>query len=388
MPASGPYGAAVRQPQHKPESLPYALVRVTPEVLGTLRHYEPRFSTAFAKRTSPRGFRLGIGDIVSVTIFESAAGGLFIPAEAGSRSGNFVVIPNQTVDNNGDITVPYAGAIHARGRTLTEVQESIVAALKDRAIEPQAVVSLVQQQTSLVSVLGDVHNAGRFPATASGERILDAITRAGGPSSQGYDTWVTLERQGHRASLPFGALVYEPSNNIYTLPNDVIFLYRQPQTFLAFGAGDHQGEFNFDAWRISLAEAIAKQGGLADTAADPSSVFLYRGEPRAVAERLGVDCLPFKGPIIPIIYNFNLRDPSGWFLAQSFDMRNKDVIYTSNADSVEISKFLNFLRTVMATANDPIVYATNYYALKSAAQGNTTTIVTTSPSVSSGSSSH
>ena len=41
------------------------------------------------------------------------------------------------------------------------------------------------------------------------------------------------------------------------------------------------------------------------------------------------------GPIIPIVYNLNLRDPSGYFLAQNFEMRNKDVIYTSNAASVE-----------------------------------------------------
>lgn len=383
MPASGPRSTDVRAvASENPESLPYALVRVTPEVVRTLRKYAPRLSTAFANRTPPRGFRLGIGDVVSVTIFESAAGGLFIPAEAGSRAGNFVVIPDQAVDNDGNITVPYAGPIHARGRTLTEVQNSIVEALKDRAIEPQAVVALVQQQTSLVSVLGDVQRAGRFPANASGERILDAITRAGGPASQGYDTWVTLERRGNRASVPFGALVYEPSNNIYVLPNDVIYLFRQPQTFLAFGAGDHQGQFNFDAWRISVAEAIGKQGGLADGAADPASVFLYRGEPREVAERLGVDCSRFKGPIVPIIYNFNLRDPSGYFMAQSFEMRNKDVMYTSNADSVEISKFLNFLRTIMATVNDPIIYATNWYGLKAVANGTgTTTVITTPPPI-------
>lgn len=379
MPASGPRSHDVRAASETPASLPYALVLVTPDVVRTLRHYAPRLSTAFAKRTPPKGFRLGIGDTVSITIFESAAGGLFIPAEAGARSGNFVVIPNQAVDNRGNLTVPYAGEIHAQGRTLTEVQNSIVEALKNRAIEPQAVVSLVQQQTSLVSVLGDVRTAGRFPANASGERILDAITRAGGPSSQGYETWVTLERAGHRASVPFGALVYEPSNNIYVLPNDVIYLFKQPQTFLAFGAGDHQGEFKFDAWRISVAEGIAKQGGLSDSAADPASVFLYRGEPREVAEHLGIDCSQFKGPIIPIIYNFNLRDPSTYFLAQTFDMRNKDVMYTSNADSVEISKFLNFLRTIMATVNDPIVYATNWYALKAASKGTGLTTIVTTP---------
>jgi len=229
------------------------------------------------------------------------------------------------------------------------------------------------------NMLGDVRSAGRFPASASGERVLDVITRAGGPSTQGYDTWVTLERAGHRASVPFGALVYEPSNNIFVLPNDTIYLYSQPQTFVAFGAAGTQGQYKFDAWRISFAEAVGKHGGLSDSLADPASVFLYRGETREVAERLGVDCSKFQGPIIPIIYNVNFRDPSGYFLAQTFDIRNKDVIYTSNSASVETTKFLNFLRTIMATANDPIIYATNAYALKAAIRGVAPTTIINPP---------
>ena len=381
MPASGPRAMDVRTSSEagEPESLPYALVKLTPEVVRILGRYTPRLSTAFADRSPPKAFRFGIGDTVSVTIFESAAGGLFIPAEAGVRPGNFVTIPNQAVDDHGNIAVPYAGAIVAKGRTSTEIQGAIVGALNGRALEPQVVVSLVDQHTSLISVLGDVHSAGRFPASPSGERILDAIARAGGPVSQGYDMWVALERQGHRASVPFGALLYEPANNIYVLPNDVIYLYSQPQTFVAFGATGSQGQFKFDAWRISLAEAVGKQGGLSDAQADPASVFLYRGETREVAEQLGVDCRRFQGPIIPVIYNVNFRDPSGYFLAQTFEMRNKDVIYTSNAISVETTKFLNFLRTIMATANDPIVYAINGYALKAVIQGTQATTIITTP---------
>ena len=386
MPSNGPQSMDIRTSQAgEPESLPYALVKLTPEVVRILGRYTPRLSTAFADRSPPKAFRFGIGDTVSVTIFESAAGGLFIPAEAGVRPGNFVTIPNQAVDDRGNIEVPYAGAIGARGRTPAEIQRAIVDALKARAIEPQAVVSLVDQRTSLISVLGDVRAAGRFPASPSGERILDAITRAGGPGTQGYDMWVTLERQGHRASVPFGALLYEPSNNIYVLPNDVIYLYSQPQTFVAFGAtggqssAATQGQYKFDAWRISLAEAVGRQGGLSDALADPASVFLYRGETREVAEQIGVDCRRFQGPIIPIIYNINFRDPAGYFLAQTFEMRNKDVIYTSNAVSVETTKFLNFLRTIMATANDPIIYATNGYALKAAINGTQSTTILTTP---------
>jgi polysaccharide export outer membrane protein len=380
MPTSGPQGMDVRTSQAgEPESLPYSLVKLTPEVVRVLGRYTPRLSTAFADRSPPKAFRFGIGDTVSVTIFEAAAGGLFIPAEASVRPGNFVTIPNQAVDNNGNIAVPYAGEIQAKGRTPAEIQRAIVDALKNRAIEPQVVVSLVDQHTSLISVLGDVRAAGRFPASPSGERILDAIARAGGPITQGYDMWVTLEREGHRASVPFGALLYEPTNNIYALPNDVIYLYSQPQTFVAFGAAGTQGQYKFDAWRVSLAEAVGKHGGLNDNTADPASVFLYRGETREVAQQIGVDVSRFEGPIIPIIYVVNFRDPSGYFLAQTFEIRNKDVVYTSNAVSVETSKFLNFLRTIMATANDPIIYATNGYALKAAINGASGTTIITTP---------
>ncbi len=378
MPASGPQGMDIRSGQNaEPDSLPYALVRLNPEVVKILGHYTPRLSTAFANRTPPKAFRFGIGDIVSVTIFEAAAGGLFIPAEAGVRPGNYVVIPNQAVDDGGNITVPYAGAVRANGRTPAEVQRAIVDALKNRAIEPQVVVSVVEQRTSLISVLGDVKASGRFPASPAGERIVDVIARAGGPASQGYDMWVTLERQGHRASVPFGALVYEPSNNIFVLPADIVYLYNQAQTFVAFGAAGNQGQFKFDAWRISMAEAVGKVGGLSDGQADPGSVFLYRGETREVARQIGVDVSRFEGPIVPVIYLANLRDPSGYFLSQSFEMRNKDVIFVSNAAAVETTKFLIFLRTIMATANDPILYATNAYALKAAINGTTSTIITT-----------
>jgi polysaccharide export outer membrane protein len=336
-------------------------------------------SQVFPDRRPPGIVRLGVGDILSITIFEASAGGLFIPAEAGVRPGNFVTVPNQAIDANGNIYVPYGGAIRARGRTTTELQQAIVDALKDRAIDPQAVVTLVEQRTSLISVLGEVNRPSRFPASASPERLLDGITRAGGPLRQGFDTWVMLERESGRATVPFGALVYQPANNIYVHPGDTIYLYTEPQTFVAFGASGAQGQFKFDAWRVSLAEAVGKVGGLNDDRADPASVFLYRGETRDVAQRLGIDVSKFTGPIIPVIYNVNFRDPAGYFLATSFEIRNKDVIYTSNAVSVETTKFLTHLRTIMATANDPVIYTTNVYTLKAAIKGTSTATTITTP---------
>jgi polysaccharide biosynthesis/export protein len=373
VPTSGPAESDVRGGQTDRESLPYAFVRVNPKVLDVLASHQARLSTAFRDKRGPTEIRFGIGDVVSVTLFEAGAGGLFIPLEAGVRPGNFITLPAQAVDNQGNISIPYAGLVKAQGRTAVEVQDAIVAALRNRALEPQAIVTLTDQRASSISVLGDAVGSIRFPASASGERVLDAITRAG-LRAPGSDLWVMLERDGRRETVPFGALVYEPQNNIYVRPKDTIFIYREPQTFLAFGASGRQGQFPFEAWRISLAEAAAKAGGLNDIQADPASLFIYRGETRDVATALGIDCTPFAGPIIPVIYNVNLRDPAGYFQATKFEMRNKDVIYISNAASVDSTKFLNYLRLVIATAQDPVLAATNVYILRNTIQGTASAI--------------
>ena len=374
FPVAGPESHDVRGHVQDADSLPYALVKLTPKTMSVLTRHLPGFAGVFTDRRLPQEVRFGKGDIVSVTIFEAAAGGLFIPSEAGVRPGNFVQLPNQAVDEKGNISVPYAGAMQADGRTATEIQNSIVNALKNRAIEPQVVVSLVTQNASLISVLGDVNLPGRVASQQAGERILDEIARAGGPKSQGYDEWVMLERNGKRVTVPFGALVNDPSNNIYARANDTIYLYSEPQTFVAFGAVNGavaagglvgtQGQINFGAWRLSLAEAVAKAGGLNDSQADPASIFIYRGEPRNIANELGIDVSQFNGTIIPVVYNINLRDPAGYFLATTFAMRNKDVVFAANATAVEDAKVMNYIRLVTGTVNDPIVAATNAVVLR------------------------
>jgi polysaccharide export outer membrane protein len=359
LPVSGPESPVINAgvSENGPQ---YGLVKLTSDVVKTLEEYGPEAIVAtFGDKRPPPEIRFGIGDVVSVTIFEAAAGGLFIPLEAGVRPGNFVTLPNQPVDTAGNISVPYAGAVRAAGRTPSEVQASIVNAIKNRAIEPQAIVALTNQNTSLISVLGEVNLPNRFPAQPAGEHLLDAITRAGGIKDQGHDSWVVLERGGRRASVPFGSLIYQPENNIWIWPNDTVYVYRDPQTFLAFGASGQQGQFNFDNWRITLSEALAKAGGLLDIQADPASVYLYRREPRELAEKLGVDCSKFEGPTVPIIYNVSFRDPGGYFLGTKVQMRNKDIVFAANAPSVEISKFLQFISVIINTGNDAAVLGVN-----------------------------
>jgi polysaccharide export outer membrane protein len=364
MPMSGPEDHVIKSEitRSGPE---FGLVKLNPSVVDIVMEYGPgALAGSFPDHRPPPTIKFGIGDVVSVTIFEAAAGGLFIPAEAGVRPGNFVSLPNQNVDWAGNITVPYAGAVKAAGRTPAEIQQDIVKAIGNRAIEPQVVVALITQNTSLISVLGEVNTPQRLQANAAGERVLDVISRAGGPKGAGWETWVTLERNGKRATVPFGALVYQPANNIWAHPGDTIYVYREPQVFLAFGATGVQGQFNFDMWKINMAQAIGKASGLFDSQAEPAGVYVYRREPRELAERLGVDCSKFVGPTVPIIYNVDFRDPAGYFLATKFDMRDKDILFAANAATVDSAKFMQYVRVIIATANDTVVAANNAQILK------------------------
>jgi len=106
-----------------------------------------------------------------------------------------------------------------------------------------------------------------------------------------------------------------------------------------------------------------------DVQSDPASVFLYRGEAREVAERMGIDCRPYEGPVIPVIYTINLRDPAGYFLASSFEMRNKDILFVSNSFSVESTKFMSYLNLIGTTIQTPITTVTSAYGLRNIIQG-------------------
>ena len=379
MPTTGPRGEAIewRAATHVrgDEKLPYCLVSVSPRITQVVAHNQERLAGRFSERHGPVRVQIGIGDVISVTLYESAAGGLFFPIEGGLRNGNFLTLPNQIVDDRGMITVPYAGAIRARGHTEQEIQAEIVTALQGRALEPQAVVTVVERRNAMISVVGEVQTATRFPASVSGERVLDAIARAGGLRSQGQETWVLLDRHKSVAVTPFEALIHEPNNNIYVQAQDTIYVYREPQTFLALGAVTKPGQIPFEAWRLTLAEALAKAGGLVDDRAEPSWVFLYRAERQHVASELDPECGVNDGPYVPVIYQLDLRDPTALFLATHFPMRNKDILYVSNARTVETAKLMQHLILLNSTVQDPIQTAIAVYTLKSLINGTTGGIV-------------
>jgi polysaccharide export outer membrane protein len=321
---------------------PYALVEVTSSVVDSLSRFSPlSFAGRFPDHGPSIGPKIGVGDALQVTVFEAAAGGLF--STDGSRTAS---VPPQIVANDGAISVPFGGRVHVAGLTTPQAEKAIVARLNGKAIEPQAIVKTVLNLSSSVSVTGDAMNrAARVPLNVGGDRILDVIAQAGGTDAPVNSIYVDLIRGGVTARIAMQKLVADPTENIFSRPGDNIIVWLHPTTFTVMGATNQSSVIQFDAIGLSLQEAIARSGGLKDNQADPEGVFVLRYELRTLAKqfvRLG----PNEGPLVPVVYHFNMREPGTLSLAQHFQIRDKDILFVANSPVTDLAKVLNLVNAV------------------------------------------
>jgi polysaccharide biosynthesis/export protein len=298
--------------------------------------------------------RIGTGDEVSVTIWEAAAGGLFsapLVTDKFTTGSKSATIPPQVVDRDGVISVPYAGPVHVAGHTPREVQDAIEKALEGKAIQPQVLVNVTRSPSNTASVLGEVVSGARVPLSANGDRVLDVIALAGGVRAPVNETFVELTRGDRTARVALTRVVNDHREDIYVRPGDVLTVVRDPQTFIAYGATGRNAEIPFDAEGIMLSQAIAKSAGLQDSRSDPSGVFVFRFEPESVARRLRPNSpLIEHGKLTPFVYQLNLRDPNGLFVAQAFPIFNKDVVYVSNAPLSDLQKVMEIFNLAVTPA--------------------------------------
>jgi len=363
LPRVGPTGAEVEQAA-TPAASVIQIVDVDDGVARRLLSQRSMlmFSDALAE-TGPQAASsvVGLGDAVEVTLWEAPPAALFSPSIIDPRSlssAGATTLPAQVVDRDGFIVVPFAGRVRAAGQSTQEIGAEIVRRLRGKANQPEALVRVLTHASSTVTVVGEVATSVRMPLTPSGERLLDALAAAGGVRQPVSKMTVQLTRGDRYVSLPLDVVIRDPRQNVPLRAGDVVTAIFQPLSLTALGATGRQEEINFEAQGISLAQALARAGGLVDNRSDPQGVFVFRFEPQNALEwpRQPVRTTP-EG-MVPVVYRMNLRDPGSFFVMQSFAMRNKDIVYVSNAPAAELQKFLNLVFSVVFPVAN-LINATN-----------------------------
>lgn len=293
---------------------------------------------------------VGRGDIVDIAIWEAPPAVLFGATAPGAQLGTAATtarsadIPQQQVGSDGTITVPFVGQIAVEGRSLASIQREIVARLRGKAHQPQALVRLAKNETRSVTVLGEVAAAKRMALSARGEKLLDAIADAGGARHSVVKSTVQLARGNITATMPLDRVIADPTQNVTLQPDDIVTVLHKPFSFVALGAVQQSNEISYEGAGLSLAEALGRVGGLNDNRADVQGVFIFRLEkPQALAGKLPADARQTADGRVPVIYRLRMSDPISLFAMQDFAIRDDDVLYVSTAPGADLQRFIGAL---------------------------------------------
>ena len=356
LPSAGPRHSAIVSERQSPA--PQFTVIPLNQAIAEVLASNPADSLAatFGMGSAAPALTIGVGDMVVITIFEAASGGLFSGDPGGVGATKSVSLPPQPVARDGTLSMPYVGQVRAAGLTPEQVGEAIVEALRNKAIEPQAVVTVSKSLSNFVTVAGDVGVPSRVPLTLRGDRLLDVIATVGGSRAPDYDSFVRLTRNGRSATVSLARVVRDPAQNIYVRPDDLVYVYIDPQTYTAFGATARNITQPFRTDELNLVQAVGAVGGLIDLRADPRGVFVFRFEDpemyNLVVQTLPAGAIPPPAGAagIPVVYQLDLTDPAGYFAAQRFLMRDNDIIYVTNAGATELQKAIGIVSGSLGTA--------------------------------------
>lgn len=308
------------------------------------------FSSSFATESKP-GFVVGAGDVVEVSVWEAPPAMLFGSGVADVRAGpsttRVVSFPEQAVNSDGTVNMPFAGQVPAAGHTPQQIEAELVSRLKGKANQPQVLVRVIRNVSSNVTVVGEVVASTRMPLTARGERLLDALAAAGGVRQPVNKMTLQITRGNQVEALPLDVIIRDPKQNIVLQAGDVVTALHQPLSFTVLGATGKNEELSFEAQGISLTQALGRAGGLQDARADARGVFVFRFE-EATALDWPTKVVTTPDGKVPVIYQIDLKDPASFFVAQSFPVNNRDVLYVSNAPAAELQKFLNIVTSIAA----------------------------------------
>ena len=346
LPSSGPTARQiVRGAQGADAAGAIRIVDLTAAAIETARASEAtgdgrRSTLASLAMDVPYG-AVGVGDVLEIRVYEVGVtlfGGARTGGEVFDPSARAEIFPAVVVASDGTIKLPFIGQLAVAGRTPREIQAMIEGAYRGRSQMPQVLVAVRENLAETVVVSGDVRKSGRIALTLQRERLLDAIATAGGTATRTQDMLVRFTRRGQTVEERLDRIIAGAADDLVLAAGDRIQLIQQPQTYVVLGASQRVAQVPFDQTDLTLAEAIARAGGPSDNTADPRSVFLFR---YAAAGADGA-------AEVPTIYRIDLLQPASYFLAQRFAMRNRDVLYVSNAPINRTAKAVGILNQLFS----------------------------------------
>jgi polysaccharide export outer membrane protein len=280
---------------------------------------------------APRAYIIGAGDVLNVVVWDhpelAAAQG---PQQQGAvrpadPAAGFVV------DENGDLTFPYAGAVHVAGLRPDEAQRHLRLALSHYLRAPQVTLRVASFRSRQVYVDGQVRSPGALPVNDVPMTLYEAISRSGGFSDAADQSHLVLVRDGMSHALNLTRMFDSGQSpaKIVLRGGDLLRVESRDDNAVYV-----MGEVNKPltaiprtSGRITLADALLQAGSLNAGSADAAQMYVIRG---TLSDA-------------PQVFHLDGTSPVSMLLAREFDLQPKDVVYVDANGLVRASRVLSLL---------------------------------------------
>jgi len=202
------------------------------------------------------------------------------------------------IGSDGNILLPYLGAVPASNRTTRQLADEVTRALENGGFfsRPILRVEVVSYSSRYVTVLGAVGGPGLVPINKA-YRLSEILARVGGVSAASADYLIVRPEKGPEQRYSLKALITgDVSQDPFVAPGDKIFV-PIAETFYISGQVRAPGQFPLSS-DLSLRMAIARAGGLTDLGSDRRVKINRQG--KKVKGRIDLDAKVEAGDVIEI----------------------------------------------------------------------------------------
>lgn len=293
--------------------------------------------------------RVGPGDVLEIFIYEAGVtlfqgrGGASAEGVAVNPGVNVERLPPNRVDDDGYISIPYAGRLRVAGSTVSQIQAQVRRSLRGLSQSPQVLVNVRDVINNTVIVGGEVTRPGRLVLQTNRESLTDVVALAGGYRGNVKDLTLRIGRGEQNYDVRLGDLVDDPALDVRVRPGDRLTVISDPRSFSVLGASGRVDQITFSKSAVSLVEAVAVAGGVNPNLGDPAAIFVFRYVSDNAGNRE------------PVVYHFDMTTAQSYFIAQRFVLLDKDVLYVGNAAANEPGKLIQLISQLFT----PIISVTS-----------------------------
>ena len=304
------------------------IVQLTAENIDAYNNPRDLAGSRSSAPSSTWNYRVGVGDILDITIFDhpelTTPPGFRTPEQSGQR-----------VQADGTFFYPYVGQVQARGLTPETIRDDLAQKLQEYIPDPQVDIRVASYKSQAVSVTGEVKEPSRQPLTDVALTLIDAINAAGGLTEDADPRNVTLRRNGRNYMVDMQAFLEDgiSANNPVLLNGDVVSVGRL-ELLEAYLLGNIVKPSTIDLTKenITLTQAVTRVGGLAEDKADARGIFIFRDTPAGIT-----------------VYQLDASNPVAYLLGARFTVLPQDVIYVTSAPLYRWNRLISSIVPTLST---------------------------------------